>query len=521
LICSVSTFARYLHVLREYTSFRRLYRASLRAVWALVLGGLSSFCLAQAIFEPYIGPYLTLISTEADSDKHGTPKVLDPATNMIVNYELAELPKTFVGAVYYRKLGDKSWLHAVEKDSIPMRKALGKVHHVHLTGLAPASTYEYRIVGPSGSLGKTYQFSTLAAAADESRFVIVGDMQDELRGQRWKEIADNIVTQHGDDFDFVISVGDMVKDDIPHNGDRFFWWKVFFDHGRALFASKPFLPSIGNHDTPGNPEVEFDEYYWSNAEDTTSFKKYFNIRYGSQYANYYRFSIGNACFVSVNSEIPVFHGRNPSREGSMRRVENQYTWLSESLDAMSDCAWRFSYWHVPAVNPAGGKDEVQYMKPYAYLLDGAVDWVFSGHTHEYQRVKPMRARQNETTPVEAPLGGAVSNDPPTSSNHDFDFSPTRYGRKEHEGTGYLIAPPSGQWPRALESDDMDQLAFYPHNEHGVAFEVGFTLVKTNRLHLDMKTYGFGAVGNQVQPLGYRKGKLRKKILLDAISYDKE
>lgn len=445
-------------------------------------------------FTPYIGPYLTLLQpTPLKSD--GTATVLNPETSMVINYELKARPKNYIGAVRFRKL-DGEWQLQQEDDYKPIQELVGKVHHITLTGLSSNTVYEYQVVGPQNTYGKTYRFETAANALDSSRFLVVGDMQDEQQKQRWQDVANAIVEDHLDDFDFIITVGDMVKDDIPESGERFYWWRVFFSKGEALFASKPIFPALGNHDTPAHPEIADFRHYSSNPEDTLSFRKYFYLNTDMSKPDYYSFQYGNACLLSVNSEIPVFYGRYPERDKS-QRVKEQANWLEQAVTQASQCPWSFAYWHVPPINPAGGKNEVKYLRPYANFFNQKLDWSITGHVHEYQRVKPLQAYTDR-----------------------FDFK-ERYGRDRQQGVGYLIAPPAGQWPRDNTSDQMNQLAFYPHNQYGVAYEVGFTIVQTQANNIEIKTYGMGDVSDRPQPKGYREGNKRGKMLIDKVSYSKK
>jgi hypothetical protein len=461
-------------------------------------------CTNQA-FTPYIGPYLTL-TKQVSADPAINPVVLDPATHMIVNYELQSRPDGFNAYVDYRKLGEQNWVRQKEDNGFWFSSDWGKVHHITLSGLEPNTQYEYRVLGPDDAATVTYKFKTASMSADHSRFLVVGDMQDENRsnGQRWADVADAIVADHLDDFDFIITVGDMVKDDISENGDRFHWWKVYFDKGHTLFAQKPMLPAMGNHDTPGVPSLSskephnnWDEPYWSNAEDTRAFRKYFYMNPDMAFRDYYSYQYGNACFISANSEIPVFYGRHPERDDAGDRERDHETWLEAEVNQAEACDWSFGYWHVPAINPAGGKDEVSYLRQYVGYFNNKLDWVITGHVHEYQRVKPVEATAQQLL-----------------------FDKSGYGRRATEGVGYLIAPPAGQYPRNNQSNDMDQLAFYPHNSNGVAYEIGFSLVNVSGLEFDLKTYGMGGVGDRVQPSGYRSNDDRTKQLLEQVRYDK-
>ncbi|WP_320823897.1 metallophosphoesterase family protein [Reinekea sp.] len=458
-------------------------------------------CLNEP-FTPYIGPYLTLLNP-AFASIDNTPTVLDPATSMVINYELSDVSSDFVAQAYYRPVTSNDWVVQDEDEVGPVDADLGKVRHITLMDLEPNTQYFYKVTGEGDQFSAQYYFTTAQTNMDYSHFLVVGDMQDEQMAQRWHDVAQSIVADHMDEFDYIITVGDMVKDDMPQNGDRFHWWKVFFDKGQDIFAYKPMLPAIGNHETPGNtalsgknPDKKWEKEYWSNAENTRTFRKYFYLNPDMDQPDYYSFRYGNACLISVNSEIPVFYGRHPERNTDDRE-RRQALWLEAQVNEAQLCPWSFAYWHVPPINPAGGKDEVPFLRPYVDLFNGKLDWSITGHVHEYQRVKPVEA-----------------------THWNLDFDKTGYGRGDNQGVGYLIAPPAGQWPRNNASDEMHQLAFYPHNENGVGYEIGFSIIRVDGDDFSLKTYGLGGVGNRVQPAGYRVNDDRTKQLLDSVDYSK-
>ncbi|HOV14976.1 MAG TPA: metallophosphoesterase, partial [Spirochaetota bacterium] len=367
---------------------------------------------------PYIGPYLTLISPTLETGTQ-TPTVLDSTSNIIINYE-SKADSSFSAKVFYRKSGATTWSEKIEDIYNELPTEMGKVHHITISQLIPDTVYEYQIISPSNSLSPIYTFKTSKINDNSCKYLIIGDQQDEESKQRWSDITTSIVNNHLDDFDFIISVGDMAKDDTEFNGDRYYWWKVFFDKGRELLARKVIFPTIGNHETPGNPgATNHKEEYWSNAEDTLSFRKYFYIKPDMTKPDYYSFNYGNSYFLSINSEIPVFYGRYPEKD--TLNIRNSLSlWMQTTINGSGQSkAWTFAYSHVPPFNPSGGKDEVQYVRPYVEYFNQKVDWHISGHVHQYQRVRPLTAY---------------------SASHTFK---KEYGRNNDQGVGYIVAPPSG------------------------------------------------------------------------------
>ena len=93
-----------------------------------------------------------------------------------------------------------------------------------------------------------------------------------------------------------------------------------------------------------------------------------------------------------------------------------------------------------------------------------------------------------------------------------------YGRSLNEGTGYLIVPPAGQWPRNNYNSDLDrQLAYYSVHNGYTMYEIGFSVIQTNGEHFSLKTYGLGDVNGR-NPSDYADNYQKK--LLDSLQYKK-
>ncbi len=440
---------------------------------------------------PPVGPYLTLL-TPAPEPVHQTPTALDPSTHMVVHYESAV--EGFSGTVFVRPTGETAWLEAPQDPAVTGFPAgFGEVHHFTLAGLTPDTAYEYQVLGPDGALTPVFEFRTLPAAHDRVRFLVLGDNQDELALQRWAAVAAALVSGHLDEFDFIVHVGDMAKDDVEHEGERHYWWRVFFEKGRELFARRPIYATPGNHDTPANPDVtSFVDAYWANAEDTLSFRKYFYIDPNMTLPDDYHFSAGCAFFAVANTEVPVFYGRHPERD-TTGRVDAQRAWLNAVLGGPDTSRpWVFVVNHVPPFAPSGGKDEVPFVRPYVTNFHRRVDWNLAGHVHQYQRTRPLVA------------------------DADVHAFAKEYGRQASQGVGYLMVPPAGQWPRAEQLEAMDEeLASYPMYAGNAALETGFTIIQISGEDFSLRTWGLGDV-NARNPAGY--GDTGGKRLLDALNY---
>jgi hypothetical protein len=370
---------------------------------------------------PYIGPYL------------GLGDGVDAATGVTVSFVTGH---ACLGTVEH---GPTSTLGSTAVESSP-----GLVHHITLEGLAADTERFYRV--RCGVLGETeiHAFRTPAANADDYTFAVLGDMQDEGEAGRWSDVAAAVETLHPETA-FLVVAGDLAWNDRPG-----LWW-TFFDKGRDLLASKVLLPTAGNHDTPGV----------SSSPDTTSFERFFPLD-----GTYYRRSWGNAELIGLNSERP---GELAMSGGA------QYDWMQQELAATSS-QWTFAFWHIPPYN-AGARHWTQQgeLRDLTSLFDGALDWVFCGHEHLYQRHRPLR------------YNGQLAND---------------YGRGANEGVGYLIVPPAGVWPADQLIPHGDPKGYYRDRlaypvvaapNDTAPSELGFVAVDVTGTSITLTTYGLGTI----------------------------
>ena len=152
-------------------------------------------------------------------------------------------------------------------------------------------------------------------------------------------------------FDFVIMLGDNIYGgDSPKNFVR----KFELPYKPLLDAGVKFYASLGNHDNPN------ERLY-----------KLFNM--GGE--RYYTFKKNDVAFFALDSNY-----MDPQ----------QLSWLAQRLRD-SNAAWKIGYFHHPLFN--GGKHhgpDVDLRSLVAPLFEKyAVNVVFSGHEHVYERLKPV------------------------------------------------------------------------------------------------------------------------------------
>jgi len=96
--------------------------------------------------------------------------------------------------------------------------------------------------------------------------------------------------------------------------------------------------------------------------------------------HYYAFDYGNAHFIALDTRSGVLYDR-----------ANQLLWLRRELATPHGATWTFVFFHIPFLtctykgnDPALSADLMPLFEKYA------VDLVFTGHAHTYERLYPIR-----------------------------------------------------------------------------------------------------------------------------------
>ncbi len=385
----------------------------------------------QSIEFPYIGPFLT-----HDDET--------PATSgVVVTFETSVPCRGTVEYGTDASLG----LSALGDEVV-------NLHHIALTGLPADTEIHYRVKDSADHQSAIHTFRTAAEGATTLTFAALADMQDTGGLQRWDDVAQHVLTGHPD-LELLVIAGDLTSADAPGQ-----WW-TFFDRGRELLAGVPLVAVPGNHDTPG----------MGHNPDTSSIEDYFAFPAGSGSESYYRVDRGPAAFLGLNSEA----------QPELAPGEPQYTWVDDELAAIDGAGapdWVFAFVHVPPYNAGVRHAEAQNaVRAVTALFDTAVDWVFAGHEHLYQRTLPLRFEASV-----APSG--------------------EYGRGLQDGVGYIVLPPAGQHqgdtvipPEAPEAPRRDRLAFpvLAPDQVEVDSELGYVIVQIDGDAISLDTWWIGTM----------------------------
>ncbi|MBK6549149.1 MAG: fibronectin type III domain-containing protein [Flavobacteriales bacterium] len=154
------------------------------------------------------------------------------------------------------------------------------MHTVTLSGLAPATTYHYKVItGAAQSALFHFKTPALQSAEAPTNIVAMSDMQrDGSQPNKFWEVVHNGVIEHVNDsmgpdlseeLAMIVIPGDLV-DNGPDYGS---WKSTFFDPANPLFSYVPVYPVLGNHEIntvhyfnyfqlPDNGTAGYEEHWW-------------------------------------------------------------------------------------------------------------------------------------------------------------------------------------------------------------------------------------------------------------------
>ncbi|MBI4951118.1 MAG: metallophosphoesterase family protein, partial [Myxococcales bacterium] len=290
---------------------------------------------------------------------------------------------------------------AVSGSSFVANGALGIVHEVVLTGLAPSTTYYYRAGNPADGWSNEYSFRTGPtphAECGSFRFAYLGDNRPDPifgGGENYAEILSQAMTHAPA---FVLNGGDLVVD-----GDAIDQWQNYLTYNDDAAAFVPSLASLGNHDTgPGQGDGANYNQLFALPRSTGP--------NGSDTEDYYFFRYGNAIFVALSTE--TYKDGQPA-------FAKQAAWLDEVL-TQNPARWKIVYLHKPIYthevwfsisHPPNEEGQNAALVP---VFDAHhVDVVLASHNHWYERYAPSACAtqgdpgSNDACPVGDPAAGTV------------------------------------------------------------------------------------------------------------------
>lgn len=265
-----------------------------------------------------------------------------------------------------------------------------RVHEAHVCGLMPSTTYYYKVGGP-GHWSEVLEVTTAPepGSTEPFAFGVTGDSRNNNENS-WP-LSQRRLLEAG--IDFQVFSGDAV-----FLGANQADWELFFNatdgdfHIQDMLSRVPFMMANGNHD---GLAVNYLAQFAYPQERSPSEQ--------AEGEEWYSFDYGNAHFVVLNDSV----GDTAVISGS------QAQWLRQDLARVdrTRTPWLFAVHHRPFYTCRS--NHAPYLEARAgwqpIFDEYAVDVVFTGHNHVYERSRPIRGLEGgegvvaQTTPDGRPV----------------------------------------------------------------------------------------------------------------------
>ncbi len=244
------------------------------------------------------------------------------------------------------------------------------VHEVHLCGLAPDTTYYYR-VGAIGAFSEVQSFETAPADGDGAvNFAFFGDSRDDFTVLR--RVNEALVRQSGTRVpDAVLFTGDAVPSGLVQDD-----WDRWFAASSATLRAMPYIMAHGNHE--GLAANYLHQFAQPQSEDRAQSELFWSWDFGPVH-------------LVVLNDSPF-----PFTEG-VERVQRD--WLARDLASANgnraNVPWVVVMHHKGPFSSATHTDDLDvaalrraWVPLYA---QHQVDLVVNGHDHHFELTHPLDA----------------------------------------------------------------------------------------------------------------------------------
>ncbi len=268
----------------------------------------------------------------------------------------------------------------------------------------------------------------------------------------------------------------LLGDNAYYYGDDSDYQLRFFDpyQSHRLMKQTAIYPSPGNHDYANHPDRQLDHYVaYYDIFDVPVNGEIGGVPSGTEH--YYSYDIGNIHLVSIDSY---------GKDGTPTQVRlsdstnsPQIAWLKQDLAANTK-DWTILYWHHPPYtmgsHNSDTEPELRYIREQVVpILDKFnVDLVLNGHSHTYERSKPMKYHYG----LENTYNPSVHSLSSSSGKYDGSTDSCPYLRSDQskeDGIIYMVAGSAG-WATTIQSA-------YPHDAmyYSNYTNAGSTLLEIN------------------------------------------
>lgn len=235
----------------------------------------------------------------------------------------------------------------------------GALREVVLTGLRPATRYEYRVEGEAGDGRGGFRTDPGPEAT-----VVVGVLGDSGSGEDAQYDVGRVLAEMGPDL--VIHTGDVVYPDgaLCDYGER------FFEPYAETLAVAPVFPTAGNHDLASGDGGPYDRVFALPVDEEGETQRR------------YAYGYGPLRVVVVDSEV--------YERGDEAGIAAQLVWLEEILAIGTDRPWTVVVVHHPSFTSLAENDDPELRGDLAPIFARfGIDLVLSGDVHAYERFQPI------------------------------------------------------------------------------------------------------------------------------------
>ncbi|MGB2807121.1 MAG: metallophosphoesterase family protein [Sedimentisphaerales bacterium] len=266
-----------------------------------------------------------------------------------------------------------------------INKKVAFIHKTWLENLQPGQTYSYRVtsqrtpvlqriatLGRSRVQSKVYKFRTVPDDTNEVTFLVYGDTR--TRPEVHRLVVEQMLDKK---VDFVVHSGDLVS-----SGDHYEQFgPQFFEPVKGLAETVPFYIAKGNHE---GKKGNFEKLLVPDGQTNT---------FGFDYGPVHFFCVDN-----YSSDLTA---------------QEQLKQIADDA-RKSKAQWKFVSFHKPSLNFGGHWSDWGYPDALRILSEAGVDFVMTGHSHQYERFRPVAPLPGTdggyVTHITCGGGGAPSHD---------------------------------------------------------------------------------------------------------------
>ena len=278
---------------------------------------------------------------------------------------------------------------------------LSKTHTLHLAGLKPATTYEYRLVTMMAQQdyystepfadSDIHAFTTMSPGAATCKAFFSTDVHGSLR-----LLLDPIIDRgHGADSDLFFLLGDNVEDGMYNDAEYWMTFCFLDDCSRKFAKERPLVAIRGNHDCSGH-----DASRWAEFMPRPDGNAYYTVRQGP------------VLFVMLDC-FAEWKKRTGANEQFEAYANEMADWLKslKSTAEWKTATYRVAMCHFGVVDGFCVKWPREW---FGEILkddspEGRIHLFLCGHTHIHRRKMPgatsdayVRFRDAKPSPLPAP-----------------------------------------------------------------------------------------------------------------------